>query len=212
MISSGVSSQSSDLDCACRNNDGFKDIVSLNREGRIGWFANSGVGGAAAFSGAQQIVTSSGGYLLDFQVTDIDGDGDVDILVADNGRKSLSWFENTVGMAGDVATDGLFAASPFAISTPLVSPWAVSLGDVNNDGFLDAVGGYYDTGHLTWFPSSPGNASAVPSSARFSQAEYPIGSQNDLNAQLVLLADFDSDGNLDVLGGTVPAPWMPVPP
>ena len=177
-------------------------------DNKIAWYVNSGLGGSAAFTGPQLIVTSSATYPLGFQVTDVDADGDVDVAVVSNTLGSLSWFENTVGVqaatGGDPATSSLFVPTPFAISSPpgqLNHPDGVALGDINNDGYLDAIAADYYNSQLTWFPSNPGNASAVPSAARFSHVEYGVGS---ISSPLsVWLADFDSDGHLDALGGTL---------
>jgi hypothetical protein len=116
-------------------------------------------------------------------VTDLNGDGLLDILVADD-NQSLVW------MAG--FGDGTFQASKdfyAPINTDdFGEGWSIASGDFNGDGFTDVVlGNYGDNPGITVFLSNPDGSL---------QPGVNYGSGGELG--YVAVADFNGDGKLDI--------------
>lgn len=117
-----------------------------------------------------------------FDLGDLDGDGDDDLVVAVpfTGDR-LIWFENRAPRAGwdyDGSTVEL-ASSPSALGT-------FALGDVNRDGAIDVIAG----GTVRWWH---GERSDTPA------AVEPIGGVGFIPTSIAL-ADIDGDGDPDVAG------------
>jgi hypothetical protein len=109
---------------------------------------------------------------------DFDGDGDMDLAVAGKRSRTLSIHENHDGRN---FTDSLVLQTPFRMTS-------VAAGDVDEDGFVDLVGG---TGEATsvWFGNGSGGFSTPLS--------YPRPADN------VRLVDVDGDGDLDLIVGSL---------
>ncbi len=71
------------------DNDGDLDVVISSLDNDILWYENDGFG---AFTSHQLTSTYTLKY---FDVLDLDGDGDVDILAIENSNNQLVWLENT---------------------------------------------------------------------------------------------------------------------
>ena len=113
-----------DLDVIARNSNNAGGIYSLSVR------LNNGLG---TFSGGSTLTPSS--YFTDFATSDVDGDGDIDLLLPDFLNKKV-WVLLNSGT-------GTFAAGP-AISLPS-GPVRLALADVDSDGDVDVLastGGY----------------------------------------------------------------------
>jgi hypothetical protein len=124
---------------------------------------------------------------LSLDAGDIDDDGDVDLVVGEANYEFVGVYENN--------GDGLF--KDFDLHTTYQGPWVVKLKDVTHDGLLDLV-------HLQGGPGRrpmrihPGDgAGGFISMTRSPEAgELECASQNTMDG-----ADFDSDGDLDLIMG-----------
>jgi hypothetical protein len=117
---------------------------------------------------------------------DLDSDGDLDALVANDGldgQGSAAWLNDG---------QGNFTAS----GQSLGPSWAVALGDLDGDGDLDAFT-TYDQSTEVWL-NSGGAQGGTPGIYSYS------GQSLDCRADCFLSAfgDFDSDGDLDAFLGT----------
>ena len=113
-----VSVQSADLD-----GDDDADILCVLRTGTdtLNWFASSG-GPAPTFSGPTAIETdTSGGTVSSMDVADVDGDGDLDVIVARPSRRY--WLENEGG-----ATPSFIARGASGAQRPLCGPACLCAG------------------------------------------------------------------------------------
>jgi len=137
---------------------------------------------------------------------DLDGDGDLDMLTgrydASYNGTYFAYYENT-GTPTAPAFDPV-VSNPFGLiledGTDSTAP---QLADLDNDGDLDLlVGTYFDNTELTATVYLPNIGTAEAPAFGPSQAN-PFGLQLPLESYLFLpaLADFDNDGDLDIVSG-----------
>jgi len=111
------------------NNDTNDDIIvsEFNLAETLSWFNGNGDG----TFGSQSII-SGGDYsqIINNSISDIDNDGDNDIISAVQVQSDFVWFEND--------GNGSFGP-PNSISTASSSNYDVKTGDINEDGQLDII-------------------------------------------------------------------------
>jgi FG-GAP-like repeat/Secretion system C-terminal sorting domain len=117
--------------------------------------------------------------------TDVDGDGDIDVLgTARNAPGRIMWWENIHGdgsnWSENLVVDGFIGA------------WSVFATDVDGDGDTDVLGAAYVGGQLAWWENVSGDG--------LNWAEHPLDLNIDYAAS-VYAADVDGDGDCDMLGG-----------
>ena len=121
--------------------DGDKDLVIGAANGTLTYYRNSGTVAAPAFTlvtdaDGSPLAGFSSGNAGDPELGDLDGDGDLDLIVGLQTAAPL-YFEN-IGTASDPNFSArLGARNPFAaLTTPALNP---TLLDIDNDGDLDVV-------------------------------------------------------------------------
>lgn len=126
--------------------DGDLDLTAaLRLDNQIAWYENSGTG----MSWSPHPLGT--GLLVDgslVRVGDLDWDGDVDVVATGQSVDDVYFWEN----GGDGSS-----WTRRSIETSLDSPWAVALGDVDRNGWLDVVvaaGGAADS--VSWYPHMGG--------------------------------------------------------
>lgn len=164
------------------NNDGALDFVTVNSNDTMTVFLNTKGTGAAAFSfvGAAY---ATGSLPNDVTAGDLNGDGHVDIAVANSGNAP-----NTISVLLNKG-DGTFDA---AVTLPSgVEPWSIVAVDIDGDKELDLVvadSGQYlsDDGDLAVFINHGDGTFATVE--RYAAGKYP---------HAVAVGDFNGDGKLD---------------
>ena len=127
---------------------------------------------------------------------DLDGDGDLDIVVGESGG-GFAYFENTGGAAHPAYVQRTGTRNP--LDGHSAGPDAAPvLADLDGDGDLDLVAGASD-GRFTWFENT-GSAQS-PAFAAGAVATGPLAGLDVGNASTPSLGDLDGDGDLDLVSG-----------
>src|SRR5690606_38434585 len=107
--------------------DGDMDMISAStNDDKIAWYKN--IDGQGTF-GLQQIISEDILNVSSIFATDIDGDGDMDILYASSAGDTIAWLENINGQ-------GSFGPSQI-ISTLTDGASSIYAADADNDGDMD---------------------------------------------------------------------------
>lgn len=122
---------------------------------------------------------------------DIDNDGDLDIISANELDDEIAWYENDGGLSPMFAHHSI--ASPNG-PTGLVdgASWVIT-GDLDNDGDLDVVSASIHDDTIAWYEN---DGNTVPNFSK-----WVITSSAD-GARSVFAADLDSDGDLDIMSAS----------
>ncbi len=124
--------------------DGDLDIVSASRDDdTIAWYENDGA--ADPSWTAANIVTNANGA-VDVHLSDMDGDGDLDIIAACNDGNTIAWYEN------DGAADPSWTAAN--IDTNASSARDVDVADIDGDGDLDIVAATFTNDTIAWYENN----------------------------------------------------------
>jgi len=167
----------SDLVAADFNSDGRSDLaVSSENDGTVLVLLNTGsvVKAAVSFSVGSEIV--AGDMPVDIDVTDLDNDKDIDIVIANFGSSNLASSGN------DGA--GVFGSSSFASTGS--GPVSVSTGDLSGNGLPDVVTANLNAGTVTVLGNSGGALTPI--------GDIPVGEE----PRSVALVDLDGDGLRDI--------------
>ena len=169
--------QAADLD-----GDGDEDLLGVALDAaEIQWWENvSGDGSSWNTIGIDRSFEPD-----DLIITDVDGDGDDDIIGAAENEEAIVWWENVDGDGG--------AWVSHLIADELYSPDTIHTVDMDTDGDLDLLSSGGDTGHISWWENTAGDAT--------SWTEHEIESWF-MEGNSVTSPDLDGDGDVDVLAAT----------
>lgn len=123
----------------------------------------------------------------DMNIADIDNDGDMDLVY--NDYSHLSWFEHQ--------DDGTFNIQMNNIYFGSEKFYDCEVADIDKNGRMDVICSYdisdsINPGNITWFSQNE--------NGEFTQHEIPAAENA---ATEIEIGDFDSDGDLDVVGSTI---------
>ena len=172
------------------DSDGDSDIVLSI--GTIGWSLSwiENTDGTGNFGTVHPIGRASGIYL---ELGDLDGDGDLDAITQAAGR--VTWFENVDG-------HGTFGLGQMVDSTQLQG---VEIRDLDGDEDLDIIAGVMRSdanevifGPLLWYENLDANATFGPARV-ISVEESRLVESFGNRRQVLISADLDSDGDVDVM-------------
>lgn len=161
------------VEFADMDNDGDFDIVATSQvQNLVVVFTNNLLGTTPNFAASLQI--SSFNKPRGARVGDINGDGVLDIAVADFGTQTVEWID---GATNNVNTVGVVS-----------NTFEVDLKDVNGDGFLDIVGVGRNSAPIFFLNNGMGTS--------WSTTVLATVSTNPRDVEFV---DIDADGDLDLV-------------
>lgn len=201
------------------NNDGYMDIIAAQyAANEIVWWENDGTPrddtGGDGNSWTVHKVKTGFVHACSVYADDIDGDGDIDIAGAANGKytdlagtcenSEISWWENADLTPGSGDGNGS-SWIEHNIKTDLGRASTVRIADIDGDGHRDiiaAIYGYpnYSSGEfehseILWFANTDGSGTGMTEHTIMpdSGPDYISGARD------LYMADMDGDGDMDVL-------------
>ena len=166
--------------------DGDMDVLTNMTEydynKRIIWYENDGYGN---FGSEQIIISNADAFISSVYATDLDGDGDMDVLSASGDDNKIAWYENVNGdgsvwIEHIITTDALEARSVYAT-------------DIDNDGNMDVLSASYDDNKIAWYDNINGLGDFGPQQIITTDAN---------GAESVYAEDLNGDGYMDVLSAS----------
>ena len=174
----GVSVYPADLD-----GDDDTDVLSASyNDDKISWYENTD--GTGDFW-PQQIITNAADRAWSVHATDLDGDGDLDVLSASSSDDKIAWYENTDG-AGSFGPQQMITAAADA-------PFSVYAADLDGDGDPDVLSASAVDDKIAWYENTDGAGSFG--------IQQVISAAAD-GAWSVYAIDLDDDGDIDVLSAS----------
>ncbi|MCD6365514.1 MAG: choice-of-anchor D domain-containing protein [Planctomycetes bacterium] len=135
---------------------------------------------------AQQVITTGVNGAVSVYATDIDGDGDMDVLSASYYDDKIAWHENTDG-AGSFGPQQV-------VTTDANGASRVYAADLDGDGDMDVLSAPSDDDKISWYENTDGVGSFGPQQVITTDADA---------AYSVYAADLDGDGDVDVLSASL---------
>jgi len=169
--------------------DGDGDVISgsAGSPDKVAWYENTD--GEGNFS-TQKIISTNTGEVQTVTASDLDDDGDMDVLSASETDDKVAWYENTDG-------DGSFSDQKI-ISENANGAQDISVVDLNGDGDKDVVSVEVAAGtnKIRWYEQS----------TSFGSIAWEPGVIDGLRGVAVHTADLTGNGFQDVIAGVVPNP------
>ena len=178
--------------------DGDMDALIGELYGDLYYFQNTGTAAAPAFATPVAnpfSITATGSYAAKPAIADMDGDGDLDILIGTLYGDVL-YYQNT-GTASSPQF-GASQANPFGISAAGYYYLSPSLADMDNDGdfdlFLGVVGGY--GGEMRYYENT-----GTATTPAFGAYSLPANLNGYISYNGLTTGDLDNDGDFDIIHG-----------
>ena len=135
------------------------------------------------FSAKSKINSASFDQPHSVYATDIDGDGDLDVLGAADPGNTIAWWENT-NRDGSSWTER-------TISTTFNRAFSVYAADIDRDGDMDVLGAAITDNDISWWENTNGDGT--------SWTKHTVDGSFG-GARSVYAADINNDGFMDILG------------
>ncbi len=143
----------------------------------------------SALSAQQQVLTQSTLEASSVYATDLDGDGDADVLAGCGAGELVVWYENQGGGAFGVTQEIHDDTPPFVTFGNSCSVYPT---DLDGDGDADVLSASATDDKIAWYENLGGGV--------FGAQQVITTSAN--GAQSVYATDLDGDGDADVLSAS----------
>nr|WP_315255735.1 T9SS type A sorting domain-containing protein [uncultured Flavobacterium sp.] len=161
--------------------DGDQDIIIGYRDwSKITWLSNTD--GKGTFSAPKTITILSGG-VSSITTSDIDHDGDKDIISASANDKQVVWYKNLDGL-GNFSDEIILVSNAADTNAVLVT-------DINNDGKADIV--YTSKNEIGWMSNTTGLGDF---------GSQQVITKKAFGVRSVITADIDGDGKKDLISAS----------
>jgi hypothetical protein len=178
----------SDVAGADLNGDGRMDLVAANTgANRVAIFFRNNLGSYPA-SPSLSLGNASTGGPVSVAVGDLDGDGDIDVVSANQTTNNLTIFYQT--------SPGVFPVAPSVVlggAALTAGPASVAVGDINGDGKLDIACADRTGNDLTVFIQTGAGTFTGTPTFTLAASSSPIAPSH------VELGDVNDDGTLDLI-------------
>ena len=141
------------------------------------------------FSPRQNFSTGNNPHAI--AISDLDGDGKPDLVVANAGSNTISVYRNT-STGGTIGTGSFAARVDFATG---ISPESIAIGDLDGDGKPDLAVTNFNSNSVSVFRNT-GSAGSFTSGSFATRVDFSTGDNS--YPYSVAIADLDSDGKLDL--------------
>ena len=165
--------------------DGDQDILSQFPSTKILWHEN--IDGNGTFGSLDHVIAEEvGGSIYSVFATDIDNDGDYDVIsgLTEDDSKRVVWYENTDG-------NGTFGIQKM-ISMGVSRPYSVFAADIDGDNDQDVIFPSLFGDNLAW-AENDGNGTFGIQHIISNSANYILS---------VFVADIDNDGDQDLFSAS----------
>jgi len=160
--------------------DGDTDVLSASSgDNKIAWYESDG-GSPPSFT--ERVISTTADTAWSVFATDLDGDGDTDVLSAAIFDDKIAWYENDGG-SPPTFTERV-------ISTTAVGHVSVFATDLDGDGDIDVLSAAFGDAKIVWYENDGGSPPAFSERVISTTAEGAIS---------VFATDLDGDGDTDVL-------------
>ncbi len=173
----------SSVDAADLDGDGDMDVVGTVYDiDEIRWWANEDGAGAAWI---ENTISDKFQDQALVRVADVDGDGDLDVAIADPWIR-IAWCENLTGDGTTWIEHTVNSRASFFED--------IRAADIDGDGDIDLVVSERSANEVTWWENDGGDG------VQWTEHHVAVGvdEPHDLDA-----ADVDADGNIDIVGSLV---------
>lgn len=160
------------------DDDGDIDLMAENTTNTLYWYENDGAENFTRYAFPVLPAGYDNSGVCSMKAMDMEGDGDLDVLVSALSNQAVIWYENDGNENFTMTTISLDGGNSEVLGT-----------DVDGDGDLDVIARIKSTSELTWFDNDQ----------EMNTATIAIDTiANGLHASAA--ADMDGDGDNDLIG------------
>ena len=160
-------------------------LSASSSDSKIAWHKNVGPGNGfnGGRFGPQQIITTNAVFAFSVYATDLDGDGDADVLSASQFDHKIAWYENLGG--GNFGTQQVITTNADYVTTVYAT-------DLDGDGDADVLSASPSDNKIAWYENTGGGTFGP----------QQVITTSAIGAESVYATDLDGDGDADVLSAS----------